>query len=290
MKRFITDALVTGVVCVGAVAALSCRLAAADDAVVLADRAVVQALEKGDKAAENRLLDADFTWIDTDGVMWAKEDALRAGLKPLVPSGGDVKIIEHRYGKVVWIQEHQGNKYVAHFWVRRPAGWRLLHASEIATHPRSENPDGRPDFAIPCTNPCKEIPFKALTPNEEAAVAAWKEQESGVPEQWNRHVSDDNVVISSYGVLTKQDRWDSIQKQVQSHAPAVAVSPVLWARMWDFDTAVVMIACQPNWGGKAYWASRVFARNKDGLWQMTESYHTTIQASPVMTAVNGKSD
>jgi hypothetical protein len=50
----------------------------------------------------------------------------------------------------------------------------------------------------------------------------------------------------------------------------------------------VMIACQPNWGGKAYWASRVFAKNKDGVWQMTEVYRTTIQASPVMTAVQGK--
>jgi hypothetical protein len=289
MKHFIINVLVIGVVCTGAVAAISSRpVAAGDDAVVQADRAVVQALEKGDKTTANRLLDADFTWIDTDGVMWAKEDAFRAGLKPLLPNGDDVKIIEHKYGNVVWIQENQVNKYVAHFWVRRPAGWRLLHTSEIATRPRSENPDGRPDFAIPCSNPCKEIPFKALTPNEEAAVAAWKEQESGVPEQWNRHVSDDNVVISSYGVLTKQDRWDSIQKQAQSHAPAVAVSPVLWARMWDFDTAVVMVACQPNWGGKAYWASRVFARNKDGLWQMTESYHTTIQASPVMTTVKEK--
>jgi hypothetical protein len=58
------------------------------------------------------------------------------------PSGGDVKIVEHKYGKVVWIQENIGNKYAAHFWVQRPTGWKLLHNTEIATRPASENPDG----------------------------------------------------------------------------------------------------------------------------------------------------
>jgi hypothetical protein len=299
MSRFVRNVLmVIAVVHVGVVATLGNTLAArvddasnvddaSDDAVVKADRGFVQALEKGDKAAANRLLDPDFTWIDTDGVMVAKEDAFRAGLKPLVPSGSDVRISEHKYGKVIWVQENQGNKYAAHIWVERPAGWRLLHTSEIAIRPRSENPDKRPFFAVPCVNPCKEIPFKPITPNQQAVLAAWQEQESGDPELWKRHVADDNVVISSYGSLTKEDRWNVIQKQLQSHGE-VGVSPVLWARMWDLDTAVVMIACQPNWGGKAYWASRVFAKNKDGIWQMVEVYRTTIQASPVMTAVQAK--
>ena len=288
MKRFIPNVLIA-VLCVGTAAGLATiSVTAADDSVVQKDRTLVRALEKGDKAAADKLLDPDFTWIDTDGVMWAKEDAFRAGLKPLVPSESDVKIIEHRYGKVVWIQESQGNKYAAHFWVERPAGWRLLHTSEIATRPKSENPDGRPDFAIPCVNPCKEIPFKPVTPNEKEVLAAWREQEDGVPEHWSLHVPEENVVISSYGPLTKADRWSGIQKRIQSHAPEVGVSPVLWARMWDLDTAVVMIACQPTWAGKAYWASRVFAKNKDGLWMMTESYHTTIQASPIMNGIQGK--
>src|SRR5260370_26623929 len=104
--------------CIAILAALmSKRAAAADDAVVQADHALVQALERGDKAAAEKLLDPDFTWIDSDGVMWAKDDAFPAGLKPLVGSGGDVKIIEHKDGKVVWIQESIGKKYVAHFGV-----------------------------------------------------------------------------------------------------------------------------------------------------------------------------
>ena len=40
-------------------------------------------------------------------------------------------------------------------------------------------------------------------------------------------------------------------------------------------------------GGKAYWASRVF-HYQFGTWQMAESFHNTIQASGVMTEVEGK--
>ncbi len=37
-----------------------------------------------------------------------------------------------------------------------------------------------------------------------------------------------------------------------------------------------MIACQPTYGDKAYWSSRVLAPNASGLWQMMESYHNYI--------------
>lgn len=262
--------------------------AGGDDPVATVDRAFVQAYEKGDMTAVKKYLDADFTWIDTDGVLYFKDDVLALGMKPLVPSGSDIKIVEHKYGKVVWIQENQGNKYAAHFWVERPAGWRLLHNSEIATRPASENPDGRSPYAIPCVNPCQVMPYTPVTANEKAAIAAWKEQEDGTPEHWNLHVADTQVVVNSYGVSTKADRWAGIQKREQSKGPKIGVSPLLFNRMWDLGTAVVSIMCQPTYNGKAYWASRIFAPNKDGLWMMMESYHTTIQASGVMNEVQGK--
>ena len=259
----------------------------AGDPVAATDRAFVQAFEKGNMAVVKKYLDADFTWIDTDGVFYSKDDALALRLKPLVPSGDDVKIVEHKYGKVVWIQENIGNKYAAHFWVERPTGWKLLHNTEIATRPASENPDGRSPYAIPCVNPCEEMPYKPVTANEKAAIKGWMEQEDGTPEHWKLHVSDDQVVVGSYGVSTKMDRWNGISKR-NPNAPKVGVAPVLFARMWDLDTAVVAVMCQPTYGGKAYWSSRIFAPNKDGLWMMMESYHTTIQAAGVMNEVQGK--
>jgi hypothetical protein len=284
--------IAVAVACIAILAALtSKRAAAADDAVVQADHALVQALEKGDKAAAEKLLDADFTWINPDGIMWAKDDAFRAGLKPLVGSGSDVKIIEHKYGKVVWIQESVGNNYVAHFWVQRPKGWRLLHTTEIAVRERDFEPV-RPTYDIPCENPCKEVPYKPISPGEKAALDEWQEQESSQA-NWEKHVADnfDQRVVSTYGgpSPSKADRIANMNKRKAANpdAPKVGAAPALWIRTWDFGDAVVMLSCQPTYGEKAYWSSRVLAP-VNGLWQMVESYHNYIKASPVMTAVPTK--
>ena len=280
------------VACIAILSALMSKPAvAADDAVVQADHALVQALEKGDKAAAEKLLDADFTWIDPDGVMWAKDDAFRAGLKPLVGSGSDVKIIEHKYGKVVWIQESVGDNYVAHFWVERPKGWRLLHTTEIAVRERDFEPV-RPTYDVPCENPCKAVPYKPLSPGEKAALDEWQEQESSQA-GWEKHVADnfDQRVVSTYGgpSPSKADRIANMNKRKAANpdAPKIGAAPALWIRTWDFGDAVVMLSCQPTYGEKAYWSSRVLAP-VNGLWQMVESYHNYIKASPVMTAVPTK--
>src|ERR1700680_1200024 len=177
MNRWIVN--LVGIVSAGLVAALTAGPAsAADDAIVKADHALVQALEKGDKAAANKLLALDFTWVDSEGILWYKDDAFRAGLKPLIPNGGDVKILEHKYGKVVWIQESQGKNYVAHFWIERPEGWHLLHTTEIAVRPKDYT-SVRPTFDVPCINPCKEVPYQAVTKSEKEALLGWQDQESG---------------------------------------------------------------------------------------------------------------
>jgi hypothetical protein len=288
MRLWITGAFVFAVVCGGVVAALSTKpAAAADDAIVQADHTLVAALEKGDQAAANKLLDADFTWIDADGIMWAKDDASRAGLKPLVPNAADVAIVEHKYGKVVWIQESQGKNYVAHFWVQRPQGWRLLHTTEIAVRERDFEPY-KATYEIPCDNPCKAVPYKPISAGEKAALDEWQEQESG-QEMWEKHVADnlDQRVVSTYcgPSPSKADRIAGMNKRkaANPNAPKVGAAPALWIRTWDFGDSVVMIACQPTYGEKAYWSSRVLAP-VNGLWQMMESYHNYIKASIVMTA------
>jgi hypothetical protein len=283
MKRFITVAVLAGLGCAGIIIGCAKSSTAAQDPVMTADTAVVNALASGNMTEADQYLDNDFTWIDTDGVMWEKEDSARAHLKPLVPLGKDVKYVEHKYGKVVWIQESVGNKYAAHTWVERPSGWKLLINAEIATRPASENPDRRVNFAIPCVNPCQEVPYVPITDNEKATLAAWQDQEHG-GQHWYNHVPESNVVVSSYGVITKDQRWKFIQARMKSHAPEVSADPVTWMRTWDLGTAVVMICDQPTWNGKSYWASRVFAPDKQGTWEMYESYHTTIQKSPILMA------
>jgi len=294
MKRLLAVALVLCAGFAGLLAARTTKLAAAaETSAVQADRALGAAFEKGDSAAVNKLLDAEFTWIDTDGIMYERPDALRAGLKPLIPNAtpvNDIKTIEHKYagGKVVWVQNNVGNKWAAHIWVQRSAGWRLLHANEIATRPADPIANVRPDYAVPCINPCKEVPYKPISPSEQAALAAWQDQEgANGPGHHDMHIGDNVVVISSTTTTPRPSATAPGPTPVNPAAanrPAVGAAPALWVRTWDFGDAVVAIMIQPTYGGKAYWSSRIFGTH-NGFWKMEESYHTTIQASPRMTAL-----
>jgi hypothetical protein len=68
--------------------------------------------------------------------------------------------------------------------------------------------------------------------------------------------------------------------------PKVGAAPALYVREWDFGDAIVTLMLQPTYGGKAYWSTRIFSdAGHKGFWKMEQSYHTFVQASPVMTAV-----
>src|SRR5512141_688772 len=147
MKQFAK----VGVLLVAVAALTGSRIGAADDPVDTADKALMTAFEKGDKAALNKYLDPDFTWIDHDGIMVFRSDALALGMKPLVGEGTGVEIVKHPYGdQVVWLQAHSGKNFAARFWVKRPEGWRLLHTSEIAVLDRNDEVRVRAACDIPC--------------------------------------------------------------------------------------------------------------------------------------------
>ena len=290
MKRLSASVLVAGLVIAGIAAALPSRPAAAPgDEIVNTDKAVTTALIKGDRAVAEKYLDPDFSWIDTQGVMRVKDDALRLGIKPAVPATDDVSYVEHKYGNVVWLQANQGKRYAAHFWVKRPAGWKLLHTTEIDVHDRDFTAV-RPNYEVPCINPCATVPYTPATENEKAALAGWQEQESGKEGMWAKHIADNydqRAAMTWSGPRASKKELveaQNLARQRNTGRPRVATVPALWIRTWDFGSAVVMIACQPTYGDKAYWASRVFAP-LNGVWMMMESYHNYINASPVMTAV-----
>lgn len=291
MKRWVINALLVAGLATACLATtlITRPVAAADDEIISADKAVTAALTKGDKAAAGKYLDADFSWIDTQGVMRFGEDSFRAEIKPAVPVADDVKYIEHKYGNVVWLQDNQGMRYSAHFWVKRPGGWKLLHMTEIDVHPRDFT-SVRPNYEVPCINPCSVVPYTAVTPNEKAALAGWQEQESGKDGMWAKHIADNfdqRAAMTWSGPRPSKTEMVAMQaraKQQNPNRPEVGTAPALFIRTWDFGTAVVMISCQPTYGDKAYWSSRVLAP-LDGVWMMMESYHNYIDASPVMTAV-----
>jgi hypothetical protein len=285
MKGFMTTGLALCAAAAGLTAAQTSK-SAANDPALQADRALQTAYSKGDTATVKKLIDDEFRWIDTDGIMYERADALRANLKPLVPMTAETKITEHKYGKVVWIQHNLEHKFAAYFWVQRPQGWRLLHVNEIEAHPAVPGENSRPKFTIPCINPCKELPWKPLSPNEQAAIEGWQDQESGTGRRL-MHMGDHVFTISSNTMNPQQTVPSSGPTKVEPPTPErpfISTTPAVYVKTWDFGDAVVAIMLQPTWGGKPYWSSRVFA-NHNGFWKMEESYHTTIQAAPRMQYV-----
>jgi hypothetical protein len=286
MKKFLAIGFAAAMAQIGAASAQT----PAPSEVAKADQAVTQALMAGDRAAADKMLDADFSWVTPDGLYYAtKDEAYRAGMKPLVGTTSDVKVLEHKYGKVVYLERSQGDKkFSGHFWVQRPAGWRLLHINDIEVRQRDYKTVPT-TFAVPCVNPCQRLPYKPIGAGEKAALAAWQEQENGQG-GWAKRVADnlDQRAINSYGGRSpsKKDRLAQQERGRQTNAnrPQVGAAPVAYGRAWDFGDAVVWVQLQPTYGDKPYWSSRIYA-NINGLWQMAESYHTYIKDAPVMAPV-----
>jgi len=290
MKRYLAVLFVLCIVSAGLVLAQT-KPSAVEDAVVKADKALGMAYAKGDKATIEKMLDSDFSLIDTEGIMTERPDVLREGLQPLVPMTADTKVWAHMYGdnKVAWVTDNLDKKYAAHIWVERPQGWRLLNANEIEIGTAAPGGAWRAPYDIPCDNPCKGFPYRAVTPSEKAAIAAWLDQEGGNGHH-DMHMGDNTIVISQATKTPRNSPTAAGPTPVPPRQPGTfteGVAPALWARTWDFGDAVVAIMLQPTYGGKAYWSSRIFG-NHNGFWKMEESYHNTIATSPVMTVVPPK--
>lgn len=286
MKRGLAIAFVIGIVQVDIAGAQT----GAQSDLAKADQALTQALVNGDRAAAEKMLDADFSWVDPDGLYYAtRDEAFRAGVKPLVGTSSDVKVLERNYNKVVYLERSQGEtKFSGHFWVQRPAGWRLLHINDIEVRQRDYQTVPT-TFAVPCVNPCQRLAYKPIGAGEKAALAAWQEQENGQG-GWAKRVADnlDQRAINTYGgrSASKKDRLAQQERgrQANPNRPQIGAAPVAYGRGWDFGDSVVWVQLQPTYGDKPYWSSRIYA-NINGLWQMAESYHTYIKDAPVMAPV-----
>jgi len=118
--------------------------ASLDEEVLAADRALVAALVRGNRAEAARLLDTDFNWVDAAGrVLTAAQDLPpaplddEAGLKPLM----------RRYGDVACVTVDRDKLFVLRLWAKRAAGWRalVLHEVSQAVPPAPHGP-GRKDW------------------------------------------------------------------------------------------------------------------------------------------------
>jgi uncharacterized protein DUF4440 len=282
MRPFVTRAVAFGILLVGLWAALACKLAAAagDDEVVLqADRAFVQAIAKSDKAALGKLLDADFTWTNSEGKTQTKAETLQN--LPTPASGYDAEAKERTYGRVAAVQANSGKAYILRVWVKRPAGWRALVYHEVV---QLAAPPVVGSGVKDCENPCKTLPYKPKNEAEQGVITSWQELETAVTGHdsagWSPHVAGEFILVSSNNdhPLDKAGRMAVLDKQKQA-AVGSAPAPLVSASMFDFGDTVVMTGLHQPFHGKPIHVSRVWIK-RDGKWVMSISYQTTIQAAP----------
>ena len=256
------------------IAAAMPRAAGNDQAVMPMDARLVAALEKSDKATLDQLMDPDFSWVTPAGVLRARNSILAATPKPAIASGGGTDVTARSLGsQIVVVQHHSGKTHAMHVWVNRAANWRLLHINEVTEGPRVVYA-GTTLGGAECINPCRVVPFVPATPNEKAVMESWQAQQSS-PDEWARHIPEDNVARTSNGTYTRADRIAVQQDQTKAGTKAAA-GPLTWARIWEFGDSALMLALQPRAVGKPFWGSRVFEL-RNGVWMMAESYQTTIQ-------------
>jgi len=251
-----------------------------DPAVMQVDREFVQAAGKGDAAAIAKMLDAEFTWTDTEGKTLTSEEVLRAVPKDALGDESGVEVSERTYGQVGAVNVSRGKVHILRMWVQRPGGWRLLvyHEVKQLEQPSTSAGSGVKD----CENPCKMVPFKPANEADQAIIASWQALETGVTahdaEAWAPHVADEFVQISSNSdhVISKAGRIETLNKQKASGVGS-APAPLVSAKMFDFGDAVIMTCLHQPYSGKPIHVSRLWIK-RDGKWIMSISYQTTIQA------------
>ena len=276
MNRFVVHSIL-----MPALAWVPVAAAADDQAMLQADKALVQALTKPDKAAAGKVLDEEFTWTDAAGEIHSRTGAI-AHL-PMPPLGDETgaQVTERTYGLVGTIQVSKGKEHILRIWVKRAAGWRALIYHEVK---QADEAARSGPTTNECINPCKTVPYTPKNTAEAGVIRSWSQLETAVvnhdPQVWSSHFLDEFVLISSNGlsVATKADRLATLSK------PGFGPSPprLVEGRMFDFPSAkpetIVMVSKAQGYSGKPVHISRVWVK-RDGSWKMALSYQTTIQSA-----------
>jgi hypothetical protein len=252
---------------------------------ITADHALVMALAKTDKAAAEKMFDAEFVWTNSDGETVTRAKVLNSWPKPLLGDESGAQVSERSYGQVGAVQVSSGKVHILRIWAKRPAGWRLLDYHEVTQRSGAAPPPG--PGTNNCENPCKGVPYTPKDDAEKGILKSWGELETAVtnhdPKGWSPHFLDEFVLIASGGAdpVTKAGRLEQLSKPGFGPAPPqLAANPEV--RFIHFGDSVVMIAQANPYSGKPAHISRVWV-NREGMWRMAFSYQTTIQsAAPIV--------
>jgi hypothetical protein len=287
MKGFLAHTLVISIVsgslvCGGIAAAPPRPIAAAgeDQAVLQADRDLLQAISRADKTSLGSLLDADFTWIDSAGKSWSRAQVLES--LP-TPANGDVEAQERTYGRAAIVRANRGRVQVMRVWAKRPAGWQAVLYQEVTLmgQPQASAAAGGAG-STECENPCKTIPFQPETKGEKEAIASWqgvmRAMANSDADAYAPLIAEEFTATDTHHDVpySKADRIAQIKKQKQTGERSAPPPPLVSARMFDFGDTMMMIAREQRQNAKPYFNTRMWVK-RDGRWQLLFSFNTRIE-------------
>ncbi len=251
--------------------------------VLQADHSLGQAIAKKDKTAVDALLDADFTWTDSDGISSTKEQVLQDLAAFARDSEGNADLKAFSYGQVGAVFGVQHNARFERVWVKRPAGWRLLVYQQVPDRaPSSPAYGSNGPGSADCENPCKAIPYKPTTEADRGVIASFQAMNTAIwqadADAWARHIGDEDFGITPGVLVSKAGRIAAIKKQKETNTASLP-APLLSARFFDFGDTVVMTALHQPRNGKPHHFTRIWVK-REGGWQLVTGAQTEIQGAP----------
>lgn len=251
----------------------------ADAALLAADRALAQAVAIADTESALSLMDKEITWTDAGGRTLGRSEMALMLPEPAIEDEGGAEVRRFDYEHVGVVQIDRDTLHSLRVWVRRPAGWRLLVYQEVRS--LAAPPTSTPGTGKECVNPCRTVPYEPTSPNERAVIAAYQALEIAAhaadTANWPRYVADEFILVSSNSDRTfdKAARLNGLR---QATYGGVSPTELLSARLFDFDTVVVMRSQHRPDRGDRLQITRVWV-NRNGTWASTLSYQTSIRAA-----------
>jgi ketosteroid isomerase-like protein len=254
------------------------------------DRAWTEAIGHKDKAALEKLMDAEFTWTDRAGHTKGRTEFV-AGLGALAAET-DTDVVMTNFETVTLIRglhaipEQSVSVRFVRVWVKRAQGWKLLVYQE--TTKAEKTPEKRSGFGSPsdgtpvaCENPCKSVPYKPEGAGEQEVVAMWQAVERTVltndVDAWIPNFTDDFVFVTPDGgpPLNKADRIAMIKELKRTNTTLIPAE-VVTMKVWVLGNTAVMRSEHKPRHGKTLHITRVFVK-RGGHWQIAFGQQTAIE-------------
>jgi hypothetical protein len=288
-KRGFASMILPGAVVCVATLAMPGPATARDPGVLHSERSLASALHSGNTRALARLLDAEFTFTDTDGKIHGRSDLLHDPSALANTSGGDKDVQTHFYGTVETILgSHHGARFL-HVWVRRRSGWKTFVALDTIVTPA---PRASVELAAgngTCDNPCQHVPYSPVTTMDKQILAAWQktkmEEWHHDADGWDKDIGKEFLIINNTTMRNKAERMVIARKQ-QADKVGAPGDPITAMRIVDFGPAAAVMVSDhvPYRGGKPYHNVRVVVR-RDGRWQLVISQQTSVKDATPVAAV-----